>query len=142
MGTRRTPCKATIVVAVLTWLPFMGSHAGELVYQPVNPNFGGNPFNGAPLLAAASAQNNHKDPDRATGGRSASTFAEQLDRTILSRLSRQLVENAFGEDSSLDDGTFDTGVNTVTIETTEDATLITIVDNVTGEETFIEVPFF
>ena len=30
--------------------------ASELVYHPVNPTFGGNPLNGAPLLSQAQAQ--------------------------------------------------------------------------------------
>ena len=30
--------------------------ASELVYTPVNPNFGGNPFNAAPLQSSAEAQ--------------------------------------------------------------------------------------
>jgi curli production assembly/transport component CsgF len=35
------------------------SHASELVYYPVNPNFGGAPNNGPGLLALASATNKH-----------------------------------------------------------------------------------
>ena len=31
--------------------------AGELVYQPVNPSFGGNPLNGPNLLNSANSQN-------------------------------------------------------------------------------------
>src|SRR6201996_5153425 len=30
--------------------------ASEMVYHPVNPTFGGNPLNGAPLLSQAQAQ--------------------------------------------------------------------------------------
>jgi len=30
--------------------------AGDLTYTPVNPNFGGNPFNGTPLLQSADVQ--------------------------------------------------------------------------------------
>jgi curli production assembly/transport component CsgF len=120
------------------------SGAGELTYQPVNPNFGGNPFNAAPLLANANAQNNFKDPEveaRRTSRSSAESFQERLDRSILSRLSRDLVTQAFGEDA-IGDGTFDTGVNTIDIVTGLDATVITITDNETGEVTSVEVPFF
>lgn len=38
--------------------------ATELIYEPVNPNFGGNPLNGSYLLNNAQAQDRHKDPDR------------------------------------------------------------------------------
>ena len=117
--------------------------AGELVYQPVNPNFGGNPFNGAPLLNNALSQNNFKDPEikKRSSLSSAESFEKRLDRAILSQLSRDLVTQAFGS-GSITDGTFDTGVNTITIVTGLDATIITITDNQTGEITTVEVPFF
>ena len=51
--------------------------SGELVYQPINPNFGGNPLNGSYLLNSAQAQNTYTDPD-ATG--SAFTQRSALDR--------------------------------------------------------------
>lgn len=35
--------------------------ASELVYTPINPHFGGNPFNAAGLLASAEAQKRFKD---------------------------------------------------------------------------------
>ena len=36
--------------------------AQDLVYEPVNPSFGGNPFNSAHLLAIANAQNDFERP--------------------------------------------------------------------------------
>lgn len=36
--------------------------AGELIYVPVNPNFGGNPFNAGPLQTNAASQNSFTDP--------------------------------------------------------------------------------
>ena len=120
--------------------------AGELVYHPVNPNFGGNPFNAAPLLNNALSQNNFKDPAIVQRSRttqsSGESFKQRLDRSILSRLSRQLVTQAFGEGGTVEDGSFDTGINTINIETGLDATTITITDNATGEVTSVEVPFF
>jgi curli production assembly/transport component CsgF len=121
----------------------MPAGAGELIYQPVNPNFGGNPFNGTPLLNNALAQNNFKDPElkSRTSQSSAESFEQRLDRAILSQLSRDLVTTAFGS-GTITDGTFDTGVNTITIVTGLNETTITIVDNATGEITTVEVPFF
>lgn len=119
--------------------------AGELTYQPVNPNFGGNPFNAAPLLNSANAQNNFKDPDIAARSRtsqtSAQSFEARLDRAILSQLSRNLVTAAFG-DGTITDGEFDSGINTILIETGVEETTITITNNETGEVTIVEVPFF
>ena len=42
--------------------------ASELVYQPINPAFGGNPFNGPFLLETATLQNGHEPNDKGTGG--------------------------------------------------------------------------
>lgn len=40
------------------WLAMIAtSEAGELRYQPINPHFGGSPFNGAILLQSAQIQN-------------------------------------------------------------------------------------
>ena len=35
--------------------------ASQLVYQPINPSFGGNPMNGSMLMSKAQAQNKHKE---------------------------------------------------------------------------------
>lgn len=135
-----------VLLTALAW----SASAQELVYKPINPNFGGNPLNGRFLLDQAILQDTTEDPnarDRTLSPSSrldqssAASFAAQLDRAILSRLARDIVANAFGEDA-LGDGTFDTGVNTITIETTIDATKITLVDNQTGETTTVTVPFF
>ncbi|MGZ3259392.1 MAG: curli assembly protein CsgF, partial [Croceibacterium sp.] len=40
--------------------------AQDITYQPVDPSFGGNPFNSAHLLGIANAQNKYKDPSTAT----------------------------------------------------------------------------
>jgi curli production assembly/transport component CsgF len=37
--------------------------AGQLTYRPINPSFGGDPFNSAHLLGIASANDRYKDPD-------------------------------------------------------------------------------
>ncbi|MGY6030062.1 curli production assembly/transport protein CsgF [Phytobacter sp. AG2a] len=44
-----------MLVAPLSW-------AGNMTFQFRNPNFGGNPNNGAFLLNSAQAQNSYKDP--------------------------------------------------------------------------------
>ena len=48
------------LVAMTAVSPYAWS--STLVYQPNNPNFGGNPANGPNLLNEANAQNKHTDP--------------------------------------------------------------------------------
>src|SRR3546814_7176938 len=40
--------------------------AQDMVYTPINPSFGGNPFNSSHLIGIANAQNNFKDPKSTT----------------------------------------------------------------------------
>ena len=37
--------------------------AGQLTYRPINPSFGGDPFNSAHLLGIANANDRYKDPE-------------------------------------------------------------------------------
>jgi curli production assembly/transport component CsgF len=37
--------------------------AGQLTYRPINPSFGGDPFNSGHLLGIANANDRYKDPD-------------------------------------------------------------------------------
>ena len=73
--------------------------AGELVYRPINPSYGGDPFNGGPLLNNALAQDDNEDPEAEPAGRSSAVdnFAASIDRAILNRLALELVNQAFGE---------------------------------------------
>ncbi len=52
---------ACVVVTLLLVSPSI--FAGNMTFQFRNPNFGGNPNNGAFLLNSAQAQNSYKDPD-------------------------------------------------------------------------------
>ncbi len=110
-------------------------NASELVYQPVNPNFGGSPLNGSQLLSNANAQNNYKDPD---SGRSPYSQLSALDRftsSLESRLLSQLL-------SDIDDGNSGSLVtDDFIIDITDDSGTLTVVvtDLATGEVTEIEV---
>lgn len=140
---------AVVLLGAVAAVP---GRAEDLIYRPVNPNFGGNPLNGPNLLNSAIAQNKFKAPsagaaaaaaraETAAGRSSGQSFAERLDREILSRLSRDIVANAFGE-MGIESGTFDTGLNTIIVETTLDETIVNIIDNATGEKTVVTIPMF
>jgi curli production assembly/transport component CsgF len=133
--------KKILVVIVLAGCAFF-ANAAELNHQFINPNFGGNPFNASPLLNNASAQNKYKDSAVSSSRSSAENFRERLDRSILSRLSRVLVDNAFGEEGEIIEGNIETGLNTISVEEIPTGALVTITNNETGETTVIEVPSF
>ncbi|NLS17604.1 curli assembly protein CsgF [Rhizobium sp. P40RR-XXII] len=48
--------RVTIAAIGLTALMAVPALAGQLVYQPTNPTFGGNPLNGSFLLSTAQTQ--------------------------------------------------------------------------------------
>lgn len=133
-----------IKLSLLTLLisGFLGSQvsAAEITYQPVNPNFGGNPFNASPLQANAAAQNGFTAPPRSARD-SARDFAERLDRSILSRLSRALTNDIIDENGAFVLGTFETGINTIVVQDGGGGnTIVTITNTETGEVTNIEIP--
>lgn len=134
---------------VLRFLPAfllfgLGAQAQTFVYTPKNPAFGGNTFNYQWMLSSAVAQDTYKDP--ATVARTTATtdplesFQSGLQRQLLSRLSRQLLDNQFGEEE-LEPGTFQFGDLTVEITEGSDGITIRIVDGQGGEST-VTVPYF
>ena len=116
--------------------------AQDLTYQPINPSFGGNPFNSSHLLGIANAQNDYKDPRAtSTSGSQADIFARQLQSRLLSALSSQIVDAIFGENPQ-ESGTISFGGQTIQfVRGLEDVTL-TISNDDTGETTTIVVPTF
>ena len=115
--------------------------AQDLSYEPINPTFGGNPFNSNHLLGIANAQNDFRDPNARTTSSQADIFARQLQSRLLSALSSQLVDAIFG-DNPQEQGTISFGGQTITFFRSLDSVTITIVNLETGEETTIVVPLF
>jgi len=115
--------------------------AQDMVYKPVDPTFGGNPFNSAHLLGIANAQNDYKDPRAATTNSQADLFARQLQSRLLSALSSQIVDAIFGENPQ-ESGTISFGGQTIDFVRGLDAVTLTITNDDSGEETTIVIPTF
>ncbi len=102
------------------------AQAGSLVYQPVNPSFGGSPLNGSWLQAEAAAQNDaSRRAQRLQQLQSAQTsatslsqgqlFAQQLQSQIYGSLANQITQSIFGENAQTS-GTYSFGGSTVTFQ--------------------------
>ena len=117
------------------------ANAQDLVYEPINPSFGGNPFNSGHLLGIANAQNDFRDPNARSTSSQADLFARQLQSRLLSALSSQLVDAIFG-DNPQEQGTISFGGQTINFFRSLDSVTITIRNDDTGEETEIVVPLF
>ena len=130
--------KAFLILVISVYA--LPAFSGELTYQPVNPNFGGNPFNGAPLMGSAQAQNGHENPKSARESASRNSLASRIDSLVLSTLARGLLVGITDATGNLVPGIINTGLTT--IEVTDDGITLTIVvtDNATGEFTTFSSP--
>ncbi|MEN8132186.1 MAG: curli assembly protein CsgF [Pseudomonadota bacterium] len=122
--------------------------AGELVYEPVNPAFGGRSLNGTWLLNNAQAQNDKTDPDDDVAERTAlDRFNDTMERLVLSRLSTAVVDQFAIQDVDTGIYTLVAGSYTVgrfQVDIVEDAvsgiTTITTTDTETLQTTEIVIP--
>ena len=126
------------------WLVASVGFAGELVYLPANPSFGGNPFNAAPLLTNAQAQNSHTASLSARVNAAAlrgDSIADRVDRLVLNGISSGILRNITDSITGhLLPGTIDTGINTIVITDLGTQLEVVITNNATGEVTTILVP--
>ena len=115
--------------------------AQDVVYQPVSPTFGGNPFNSNHVLGVANANNDTRDPRAANNSSQADIFARQLQSRLLSALSSQIIDAIFGENPQ-EQGTITFGGQTIEFFRSLDEVTLIIRNDETGEETRIVVPLF
>lgn len=126
--------KCLTIAAVLSLAPLSG-YAGELVYQPINPSFGGDPFVGSYLLGKAQAQDTNKDPNRRRATPTSPT--ERLLQSLESRLISQLIADVSSGDVS--QGSFDSEEFGVVVSDEGGELVVRVVDKLTGDVTNISV---
>ncbi len=115
--------------------------AQDVVYRPISPTFGGNPFNSNHVLGVANANNNTRDPNASSSNSQADIFARQLQSRLLSALSSQIVDAIFG-DNPQESGIISFGGQTIEFFRSLDEVTLIIRNDETGEETRIVVPLF
>ncbi len=131
--------KLLAVLMLGMWVYALPAFSGELAYQPVNPNFGGNPFNAAPLLSSAQAQNDFEDPKKID--RAGQSFEDRLDRLVLSSVARGILGNITDPvTGNLIPGIINTGLSTIEIADDGVTLTITVTDNATGAMTTFTSP--
>lgn len=142
-STLTSPYVRTISAAALLAMLciFTGSAgASPLVYQPVNPSFGGSPLNASGLLNEAQAQNNYTAPLRklSTADRLA-TFQQNLQNAILSRVSSTVLSTIVGVDGGLVPGTVTTQDYIITVVDNGGLVTVTTTDRTTGQTSTFEI---
>ena len=137
----RRPKRLHAAVAVAGLLMVAGgASASELVYRPINPAFGSNPFNGAFLLDTAKFQNGNEAEDKRTiGGGLAGIsglsdqqqFVRILQSRLLSDMASKVADAIFGENAQ-DSGEFRYGSQVVSLPRGVDSISIDIFNEQTG----------
>ena len=129
-------------VSTLTLCLSFTAASQELVYEPNNPSFGGNPFNSSHLLGIANAQNSFTAPqDELEQETQAELFIRQLENRLLSGLANQVADAIFG-DNPQDSGTIAFDDQIIEFVRGLDSITITVTDLSTGTTTEIVLPIF
>ena len=127
---------------LLMFVAFSGQmFAQQLVYEPRNPNFGGDTFNYQWLLSSAESQNTFEDPNAQEREEESDLerFTDNLNSQLLNLVSRSLFADQFG-DGGLTPGTYTFGSLSIEIFPSSDGLVITILDTETGEQTQVIIP--
>jgi len=118
-----------MLVAPLSW-------AGNMTFQFRNPNFGGNPNNGAFLLNSAQAQNSYKDPSYSDDyGIETNSALDNFTQSIQSQILGGLLTNI----NSGKPGRMVTSDYIVDIANRDGQLQLNVTDRKTGRTSTIEV---
>lgn len=119
----------------------LSAQGQQLVYQPVNPAFGGNYLNYSWLLSSANAQNPYDDTDGRLGFDNSPIggFEDSVKRQILNNLTRGMFGGGTGDGSGsdLEPGTYEVGGLLINIDRLRNGLIISVIDLSTGESTEI-----
>jgi curli production assembly/transport component CsgF len=115
--------------------------AGDLVYQPVNPAFGGSPLNKDFLMGTAEAQNRPKRRDQkrqdAISNDPVTQFKTSLNQRLLSGLADKIVDSIYGDNAG-NSGTFTVEGTTVSFVKLNGSVQLTVSDGI--KQTIISLP--
>jgi curli production assembly/transport component CsgF len=129
--------------AITTWLILcmgvISANAGELVYTPTNPSFGGNPNNASGLLAVANAQNDYKAPKAVVSD--LDKFTAAIQTAVLNRLKKDAIDTLLPTEGDL---VFDKSVTYGNFEFTlkkgtDGSVILITVDTLNGGESKVEI---
>jgi curli production assembly/transport component CsgF len=135
----------TRTILTLTTALVILATAGELTYTPTNPSFGGNASNAQWLMNSAQIQNNYTDEEKEDAYKldPLQEFKNNLNRQILNKFSTEIVQAAFGEGTDdLKEGHYQIGDYAIDVNPMNNDIRVIITDNLTGNQTIIEVPYY
>lgn len=115
--------------------------AQQLKYTPINPSFGGNPFNGSTLLASASAQKEIKTTPLPTAPSSLDTFSSNLESRMTAGLT-QYISNQLFSATNTNNATGATNIGSLSVSyvKTGSNVVVTMSDSTTGQNKTVTYP--
>jgi len=133
--------KLLIPIIFLLAIFQVSTQAQDFVYKPINPAFGGNPYNYNWLLGQAEAQNTYEEQEEVEEEDPLANFQQDLNSQILNEVTRQLYQNQFGEEG-LTEGFYQFGSYEIDVSPISEGMQIRIIDIYTGSETTVIVPYY
>lgn len=135
------------IICIFTVLS-MRVYASQIVYQPINPNFGGNPLNSSLLLQQASINNHFLTNPSASNPLTSNTsanFSKQVRESLLSALESQAAQIAVNSilgtnGQSQNQGTVNIAGTVIQFQRSNGQININITDGTNGGTTQISVP--
>ena len=113
--------------------------AADMIYTPVNPSFGGSPFNSNHLQQLATTQKQFKEDSSASSRSASDRFVSMLESRLYSSLASQVANAIFGEDAQ-PNGTIVFNDQQISFLNTGTEIQLTVTDFSNGQVTNIVVP--
>jgi curli production assembly/transport component CsgF len=136
--------KILLAAFVCVFVFLSDAFSSPLVWNPINPSFGGSPLNAGWILAYAQAQNKIEkkvEPWTMPKTDPIEDFKNTLNRQLLYNLSRRIVDNAFGE-TGVDVGRYELDDFVIDISTDTGGIKVILTDTSTGNITKIQIPYY
>jgi len=132
--------KVLILFIVSFFFAYQEANSQTFVYRAKNPAFGGESFNYQWMLSSAESQNPFTDGDEQEEPSELDEFTENLNRQLLGRINRLLLDSQFSIDGDLQPGVYTYGSLSVEIFESTEGLVVNILDTDTGEQTQVIVP--
>lgn len=134
----------SLLAALLFLLPVSDARGQDLVYEPTNPAFGGSAVNYSWLLNSANQQNPYEGDQGFSSFRDnpLQNFEQRLQRQVLDQLSRELIQDRFGEVDLTQEGTYDFQQFRVEVRPGPGGISIQVFNKQSGETSTVEIPRF
>lgn len=124
--------RITQFISLLAITVPMAASASSMTYEPINPNFGGNPNNANGLMANATAQRQFEKKSTSSTSSSARSLNNLVINGIASRLTNQITDTIL-DPNSVDSGTFSLGDGS-SITYAQDGTAGTVTVTIVGAD--------